>query len=75
MSRQSSKEKEETRLSNQRSIAALEDRNEIGRDQVTALNHIARILCPHRNVTVADISNCDDCGAVVDYDKETKNWK
>lgn len=69
------KSAKETAALNVRNADLLEERNDIGRDQVTALNHIARLLCQHRNVTVADVSHCDDCGAVVDFDKEKGNWK
>ena len=65
----------ELRENNRANTDALIERNDIGRDQVTVLNHIAKLLCQHRNVTVADISTCDDCGSVVDYDKEARNWK
>lgn len=70
-----SKASQETIKNNQQNTDLLDERNEIGREQVAALNHIARLICRHRNVTVADIATCDDCGAVVDYDKESRNWK
>jgi len=71
----SQKSAKETKEINTRNYEALIDRNEIGRAQVTALERIAKLVCQHRNVTVADVASCDDCGQIVDYDKETRNWK
>jgi hypothetical protein len=74
-SKEQSRHAKETRENNQINTETLIERNHIGQAQVDAINHLTKVLCRHRNVTVTDVGFCDDCGSVVDYDKETRQWK